>query len=549
MNAERWPKNGPVPSRPVNGCNAMRWTTMNRLRSLLSLLALREQPLSHCGPGFLFAMVAALALRPAVAGDLRVLEHPPDFYGHLLTLADRQFEARSEELKGILAADDAEHQLKERRRQLKRHYRNILGDLPGDKTPLKASVEGTIDTDHYTIERIAYQSRPGFYVTANLYVPAAGSPPYPAVLVACGHSMSGKAAVTYQQAAILLARNGIVALVVDPIGQAERFQFLDASGNKIRNRDGIKHSLIDTNSLLVGRTMVGYMAWDNVRGIDYLLSREEVDGSRIGVTGNSGGGTQTTFLMALDDRIAAAAPTGYIMTEQRKFHHRGPADSCQYLPFAGRWVPEHADYITMFAPNPVIILHAESDQIFDVRATRAAFRESRQVYEALGVPQNVEMFTSPGRHGFHKPLREKMVWWMRLWLSNDDTPVEEPELAVQTESDLLVTDTGYAATHWEDSLTTADLNMQRGLELAGRREAFWKEHSESECLEQVARLIGLRRFTKEPEVEHTGTVERDGYRIEKVIIRHEHGLPVPGLLFVPDGVAGETPAMVGRQTK
>jgi dienelactone hydrolase len=179
----------------------------------------------------------------------------------------------------------------------------------------------------YRIERIIFDSRPGHEVTALLYLPE-GKPPFPGVLVPCGHSANGKAAESYQRVCILLAKNGLAAFCYDPIGQGERIQMLDSAGKPaIREGSTTEHTLAGIGALLVGRQAASYRTWDGIRALDYLAGRPEIDPARLGCTGNSGGGTMTAYLMALDDRIAVAAPSCFITSLERLFATIGPQDA------------------------------------------------------------------------------------------------------------------------------------------------------------------------------------------------------------------------------
>src|SRR5262249_14625383 len=160
----------------------------------------------------------------------------------------------------------------------------------------------------YRIEKVLYESQPGHVVTADLYLPD-GTPPYPAVLLPAGHSADGKA--ENQRPATLLALNGIAALCYDPIGEGERYQFLDAD-REPRSRSTTEHTLLDAGCIPLGRNTATYRIWDGMRSLDYLASRTDIDAKRLGVTGCSGGGTLSSYLMALDDRVACAAPSCHV---------------------------------------------------------------------------------------------------------------------------------------------------------------------------------------------------------------------------------------------
>jgi len=188
-----------------------------------------------------------------------------------------------------------------------------------------------------------------------LYLPE-GKSPFPSVLVPCGRSANGKAADTYQRVCILLAKNGMAAFCYDPIGQGERIQKLDTDGKPaIREGSTTEHTMAGIGVLLVGRQAASYRIWDGLRALDYLAERPEIDSARLGCTGNSGGGTMTAYLMALDDRIAAAAPSCYIASLERLFAKIGPQDAEQNITGQVAARMDHADYVTMRAPKPTLL--------------------------------------------------------------------------------------------------------------------------------------------------------------------------------------------------
>jgi len=374
------------------------------------------------------------------------------------------------------------------------------------------------------------------------------------VLVACGHAGNAKAYASYQPAGILLARNGLVALIYDPISQGERHQRMDPNEQGTAN-----HTDLYYGAILVGRSVVKYEAWDGIRGIDYLLSRPEVDPDKpVGMTGNSGGGTQTTFLMPLDDRIEPAAPSCYLMTQERKFITRtGPADGCQHLPGEGARGIDHADYILMRAPRPTRVLAADQDY-FDINAVREACAEAERVYTALGCSERMDLFSFDDKHGFSQPRREKACQWMRQWLVDDPAEVVEPEFQLQPEKDLWATKTGQVATSYPDEVSVGELNLREAKRLAEARRTFWTTNDKRTCLAEVARLAGVRGVAGGGEraavsVASRGTVRVagtrrvpsaacDGYSIEKLLIQREGDVPVPALLFVPGEGEGKRPA-------
>ncbi len=417
-------------------------------------------------------------------------------------------------------------------------YLEILGEMP-EQTPLNPRVTGTIEADGYRIEKVLFESRPHHHVTANLYVPTSRPGPFPGVLVACGHSNNGKAADTYQRVSILLALEGFVALIYDPIGQGERHQLdIDRHGTT-------EHELLNHGALLVGESVVKHELWDGVRALDYLLSRPEVDpDAPVGMTGNSGGGTQTTFLMGYDERIFAAAPSCFVMTRRRLFQTIGPQDGCQHLPGEGYLHLDHADYAIMRAPKPTLILAAEKD-FFEFAATEKAYAEARAAYEVLGAPERMGLFSHDDEHGFSKPRREAAAAWMKRWLLDNDSPVVEPELTVQTDQALQVTRTGQVRTDFPDEVTVFDLSLARARELETERPSFGGEGLTRELRKEVEEILGFWRTSHvvtgpvQPRFppaflpRERYLIDRDGFRIEKRFLRTGCDPDLPFLLYVP----------------
>ncbi len=180
-----------------------------------------------------------------------------------------------------------------------------IGGKP-ENTPLNAVVTGIIEREKYRIEKLVFESQPGFFVTAHLYLPKSGAKPCPAILAPLGHYPEGKVARSYQTVFQNLARKGYAVLAFDPPGQGERLQYLDHSGSKSLYMPTGEHDRFGWPALLVGSSAAQIEAWDGIRAVDYLVSRPEIDTTRIGCCGHSGGGTQAMFLCALEPRIKAA---------------------------------------------------------------------------------------------------------------------------------------------------------------------------------------------------------------------------------------------------
>ena len=409
--------------------------------------------------------------------------HPP-LYDYLLKEAQKHFDARRQ----VVAALKSPEQIKKRQDELKAKFLASLGGFPA-RTPLNPQIVGTLNGAGFRVEKVIYESRPDHHVTANLYLPG-GKGPFPGVLVPCGHSDNGKAAEAYQRVCILLAKHGFGVLWVDPIGQGERAQLLDTNHKPGIKGSTTEHTLAGIGALLVGQQAATYRIWDAIRSLDYLAGRPEVDSKRLGCTGNSGGGTETAYLMALDDRIACAAPSCYITSLERLFATIGPQDAEQNITGQVAFGMEHADFITMRAPRPTLIETATYDY-FDIQGAWTTFREASLIYAKLGHGERVAFFEYPDKHGFSKPRREAALRWLRRWLQGlDDAPVE-PDFPIFTDAQLQCTRSGQVLEDFKGR-SVFQMNALAGKDLASQRSMFVQQ-PESERLEVIRRLLAVPR--------------------------------------------------------
>ncbi len=238
----------------------------------------------------------------------------------------------------------------------------------------------------------------------------------------------------YQRAGILLAKSGMAALCYDPIGQGERHQILQPDGRP-RFENGVEHMLVAPGSILLGRSAATYRIWDGIRGLDYLESREDIDLQRLGLTGNSGGGLVTTLLMALDERVACAAPSCYITPVKEMLETNGPGDSEQQVYGEITQGLGHADYLMIRAPKPTLICAATQDDMFDISGSWRSLREAKRFYGRLGYPERVDLVEADVVHGFFRPLREGIARWMRRWLIGIDDAVVETDSSLLSEEE------------------------------------------------------------------------------------------------------------------
>ena len=306
--------------------------------------------------------------------------------------------------------------------------------FPEEKSPLNARITGIVERDTYNIENLILESRPGFLVTANLYIPKGRDLPLPAVVGTCGHSSNGKAAESYQAFAQGLARLGYVCLIFDPIGQGERSQYIGENGKDTVSVGTRQHNLIGNQQTLIGEFFGTWRAWDGMRALDYLLTRKEVDPNQIGVTGNSGGGTMTTWLCGVEPRWSMAAPSCFVTTWRHNMENELPQDSEQCPPLALAHGLDHDDFLAAMAPKPVMILPKEKD-FFDIRGAFEAHSRLKKLYSLLDAGENIALKAGPTPHGFSQENRESMYRWFNQ--STEGPEVEaEPEITIEKDETL-----------------------------------------------------------------------------------------------------------------
>jgi dienelactone hydrolase len=295
-------------------------------------------------------------------------------------------------------------------------------ELPA-KTPLNATVTGVIETDEYTIEKVMFESMPGFWVTGSLYRPR-GKGPFPAMINPIGHWGNGKSTGCVQSRCIGLVRRGVVAFALDTIGQEERYT-------------SDSNHAVGQLSVLVGQTNVGLMVWDGMRTIDYLISRDDIDPTRIGSTGTSGGGLITLYLSALDDRIACSVPVCFIASYDSFFCTGIGHCICSHLP----GLLTHADMgqvAALISPRPQLMIAATQDNMFLNWGAHDSYEQANHVYSLLGVKDKHKYYEVDSKHDYDQKMREAMYGFVAATFLNEksDAPQLEAPFAVRTNAAL-----------------------------------------------------------------------------------------------------------------
>ncbi len=408
-------------------------------------------------------------------------------------------------------------------------YLRLLGELPPE-TPLNAEITGRITLGNIGLEKVIIESRPGHHVTANLYLPA-GEGPFPAVLFFCGHEMTSKATLSYMETAILFAANGIAAMVTDPISQGERVQFTDTEGRRILRGSTTEHTLLNAGAILTGSSVAAWELFDNVRALDYLVSRPEIDSNRIGCMGNSGGGAQTMWFIGYDDRVKASAPCSFITTREREYGLNGTGDGCQQIPGEGKAGLEIADYLAIFAPKPLLILAGRYDFV-DYQGAIDAFNELKSVYTLTGHPDRISLFTGDDGHGLSAPKREAAMLWFRRWLDADNSPIVREIPAAPAEEDTWCTPSGQVNAMYPGEITMQDYSRRRVPELAAERRRFIEGSNREALRDTLRRLLSIHSDCREGvSIETRGSFPVNGHSTEKLIIRRTGEVPLPCHLY------------------
>src|SRR5262245_10057351 len=426
----------------------------------------------------------------------------------------------------------------------------MIGGL-SERTLLNARVVGKIDKGDVTIEKIIYESLSRFYVTGLFYLPKDRPGRIPAIFSPCGHSKNGKAYDVYQKFHLSLAKRGFAVLTIDPLGQGERSQCYDP-GTK-RFPVGLacpEHGYVGNPLYLIGDNLARYRVWDGIRGIDYLQSRPEVDRNKIGVTGQSGGGTLTSYISALDERVKVSMPTCYITSLLWRMGNRTTADP--------EWDPEqdlfetlmngvdHAELLTLFAPKPLRIGAAQQD-FFPIEGTRATYEEVRRIYELADSASKFDKVEVNEKHSLSPGLRQASYEWFERWLLNKGSSAES-EVTPEEERNLQCTESGQVL----ESLggeTIQSLNRQRMARLKFAAPVISSSAALPRVQDQLRRdIYDALNDAMEPRsqltVQTRGALEREGYTIEKLTYESEPGIRIPTLIFKTKMLSGQAPAIL-----
>ncbi len=443
-----------------------------------------------------------------------------DYIKEYLRLID---ERRAQALAALQSAED----FAKLRARVRARLSEMWGAFP-HRDALNPRQVGRIERDDHVVEKIVFESRPQFHVTANLYRPPDAAEKLPAIVFPCGHTDSGKAGETYQQFSILMARQGFVVLTWDPLSQGERLQLWDAQKQaSVVGPGTAEHRVLGNQCYLLGMNLMQYRVWDATRALDYLESRSEVDTGRIGIAGQSGGGMTALQFACFDDRLKAAFLSCAVATFRHKTEALLIADPEQILYGTLRYGIDHPELLAAFAPKPLLIGAAVRDFV-PIAGARRTHAELALVYEKLGAPENLELTETDATHALNRELREAAAgFFVRALAGRNETIEEEPAEPAPAE-ELFVTTTGQTATAFAGK-TVQDFNAERA-------------------------AAGAPRFAMPASVDEFSLYSHDiAYRIRKITrvgdFKAEHGIEVPDRMLDAGPFAKGTAFVVADRGK
>jgi cephalosporin-C deacetylase-like acetyl esterase len=481
-----------------------------------------------------------------------------------------------------------------RQDKVRKQILSLVGSLP-ERTPLNARVLGSTQDEGFRIEKVLFDSQPGFPVTALLYIP--DGPPAggkrAAILMTPGHSPAGKAG-DYRDAA-LFARNGFIVLSYDPIGQGERLQYPDPANPSasLATRPTGEHGEASLQPMLIGDTFARYVLWDAMRGIDYLAQLPEVDAKHIGAFGCSGGGAMTALTAALDARIAAIGVACYTTSFDTLLPAIGPQDGEQSSPRFVSSGLDFPDWIEVAAPRPYAIVATYSD-MFPFAGARATVTEARRFYslfdpasagtpsgDAASIPPTpsepalncdtsnsvpptaaLQFITGPGGHGALADIMGDILSFFIRNLEPGADPTHlilppprapgangfRPEPTDLPKDALQVTATGQVLTSYPNSETVFTLNRKRAAKIIPASHPAWTSKQLAAAIRRTTGAEAMPGAFKPSAVSLAAKAgpfvitSENGIELKgDIAVPANAGLHPAALLMVPDSIEGDSP--------
>jgi cephalosporin-C deacetylase-like acetyl esterase len=451
-------------------------------------------------------------------------------YHHLSDQAMKFLKKRSLEMSKL----STQEQWKEKQKNIKEKLMTSVGPFP-PKTPLNAQTVETIKKNGFTIEKVIFESQPKFYITACLFIPEKIEDKAPAIIYCSGHSDIAFRYVTYQRVILNLVKKGFIVLAFDPIGQGERLQYYDPDlGESKIGGPTLEHSYPGAQCFLIASSLAQYMIWDGIRVVDYLLSRHEVDGNRIGITGRSGGGTQSAYIAAFDDRILATAPECYITSFTRQLETIGPQDAEQNFYHGLANGIDHADLLEVRAPKPALMITTTRD-FFSIQGGRETLQELKKIYRAFGKENNIQQIEDNDVHASTRKNRELTYAFFQKFLNLPGKSNDE-DVEYLSWEELKITATGQVFNSLGGetvfSLNAAEAEPLLKMVKTSRKDS---ENHKKNVVQMSRKLSGYVEPENEIAPVFTGSYDREGYTLQEYFIQGEGDYPIPFLVMRPNG--------------
>ena len=440
---------------------------------------------------------------------------------------------QDDERRKLWAQIRTEDDLRRVQRKMEQDLLAMLGSLPSQRTPLRPRITGRIPMDGYHIEKLIYESLPGIYVTALVYVPEDGKAVHPAILVPAGHSTNGKN--HYQGLCQRLVHHGYIAIAWDPVGQGERSQFWDPKAGKSRyNLICAEHAVMGNLAYLAGTNLARWEIWDGIRAVDYLLTRPDVDPQRINITGTSGGGTQVAYIAALDRRIKVAAPSCYITSLPMRIYNRifQDPDSDPEQDLYGM-MSNHIDHpglLLMVYPRPVFVSAAVLD-FFPIEGAHRTVREMTDIYTRFHHADRIAMAEGYHDHQYSPQNQEAAIAFLDHFnhIPAPRTAFVAKELDDKT---LQCTRTGQVMLDFEDARSLMDeirdyARSQKQPPTQTVKQLYYSNLYPRIREWSVSQFQGAVPGDQEIRWESTGSETFKDIKIDKYILHHSRYLAMP----------------------
>lgn len=400
------------------------------------------------------------------------------------------------------------------------------------KTPLNPVIAQRIKREGYSVEKLYFESIPGVKVTAAFFIPNGRRKNLPTIIYCSGHSELAFRSDIYQHVILNLVEKGFAVFAFDPYGQGERLQYFNEKEGKSRFGPTREHSYPGAQLFINGASASKYMIWDGIRAVDYLITRKEVDPNRIGITGRSGGGTQTSHIAAFDDRIKASAPECYITTLEYQLKSGGPQDAEQNFPRGIQLGLDHADLLEVRAPKPTLLITTTRD-MFSIQGARDTYQEAQLAYKAFGKEDNIMMVEDNAGHQSTPKNREAMYAFFQEHLDNPGNS-EDREQVIFPVEELFVTATGQLSTSVGSNFLY-DVNSastQKNIAVLSESRQNMDKHLVD--IKQKAKAIsGYSKDGVKGKLLFSGQTEFETYYLNKYLIEQPGNNIIPFVAFVP----------------